>query len=120
MVLIILFLHFDAVIRRLVEDQSPRVATLTTQLWTELKVSKGTLASCNASLVMFWWSSENPFGSHGIKHITHLMVIQVIYLIDLHLGFPQLPLVALNVPLQLQVVVLKAADQVPHLSVDWP
>lgn len=34
----------------------------------------------------------------------------VIYLIDLHLCFPQLPLVALHITFQLQVVVLKAAD----------
>lgn len=32
------------------------------------------------------------------------------YLVDLHLCFPQLPFIALQVPLQLQVVVLKAAD----------
>lgn len=37
LVLILLFLHVDALTRRLLSDQNPCVATLTTQLWTKLK-----------------------------------------------------------------------------------
>lgn len=33
-----------------------------------------------------------------------------VHLVDLHLSFPQLPFIALQVTLELQVVVLKAAD----------
>lgn len=42
------------------------------------------------------------------------------HLADLSLHFPQLPLVALGISLQLVVVVLKTADQVAHLPVDGP
>lgn len=41
------------------------------------------------------------------------------YLVNLHLCFSELPLVALHVTFQLVVVVLEAADEVAHLSVDW-
>lgn len=44
------------------------------------------------------------------KRKEHLYLDQVVYLVDLHLCFPQLPLVALHVTFQLQVVVLQAAN----------
>lgn len=53
--------------------------------------------------------SKNMAENHGMKVSTCIHMNQV-YLVDLHLGFPQLPFIALQVTLELQVVVLKAAD----------
>lgn len=46
--------------------------------------------------------------THGIQQANYPG--EHVYLVDLHLCFPQLPFIALQVPLQLQIVVLKAAD----------
>lgn len=46
---------------------------------------------------------------HGMKASTCIHMNHI-YLVDLHLCFPQLPFIALQVTLELQVVVLKAAD----------
>lgn len=51
--------------------------------------------------------------SHGYSQVAP-------HLADLSLHFPQLPLVSLGIPLELVVMVLEAADQVAHLTVDGP
>lgn len=53
--------------------------------------------------------SKNMTEKHGMK-VSTCVHVNRIYLVDLHLCFPQLPFIALQVTLELQVVVLKAAD----------
>lgn len=64
----------------------------------------------NVSLLMFQFCLEPLIEFYWMKHSKRLSMNHVIYLVDLHLCFPQLPLIALHITFQLQVVVLKAAD----------
>ncbi len=69
--------------------------------------TKVTSVRGNVSLLKLQFCLEQPSAFHRKKHLS---VNYVMYLIDLHLCFPQLPFITLHVTFQLQVVVLKAAD----------